>query len=158
MTYGVRSSLHPTHIAFCHVRFKLDSHHHATRQLCDRQFCISLRLSQASLGTPREEPSRRGRHRHGVHARLHHPIPLPPKKGERIYFGAIKIGKAYVSFHLFPLYMNPELVRSISPVLKKRMQGKTCFNFRSVPDRMLLKELDHLVAAGFKDFRQKRWV
>jgi hypothetical protein len=86
------------------------------------------------------------------------PSPMPPKKGERIYFGAIKIGKTYVSFHLFPLYMNPELVSSISLLLKKRMQGKTCFNFRSVPDRALLKELDHLVAAGFKDFRYKRWV
>jgi hypothetical protein len=86
------------------------------------------------------------------------PSPLPQKKGERIYFGAIKAGKAYVSFHLFPLYMNPELVSTISPALKRRMQGKTCFNFRTVPEAALIKELKTLTSAGFKIFRQRKWV
>ena len=86
------------------------------------------------------------------------PFPMPPKKGERIYFGAIKLGKAYVSFHLFPLYMNPELVGTISPELKRRMQGKTCFNFRTIPEASLLKELKALTSAGFKIFRQRKWV
>ena len=86
------------------------------------------------------------------------PSPMPPKKGERIYFGAIKVGKAYVSFHLFPLYMNPELASTISPALKKRMQGKTCFNFRTVPEAALLNELKSLTSAGFKIFRQRKWV
>jgi len=84
--------------------------------------------------------------------------PLPEKKGERIYFGAVKAGKAYVSFHLFPLYMNPELVSTISPELKRRMQGKTCFNFKTMPEASLLKELKALTAAGFKIFRQRKWV
>ena len=84
--------------------------------------------------------------------------PLPEKKGERIYFGAVKAGKAYVSFHLFPLYMNPELVSTISPELKRRMQGKTCFNFRTTPEASLLKELKALTSAGFKIFRQRKWV
>jgi hypothetical protein len=86
------------------------------------------------------------------------PFPIPPKKGERIYFGAIKLGKAYVSFHLFPLYMNPEFVSTISPELKRRMQGKTCFNFRTIPEASLLKELKSLTSAGFKIFRQRKWV
>ena len=84
--------------------------------------------------------------------------PLPEKKGERIYFGAVKAGKAYVSLHLFPLYMNPELVSTISPELKRRMQGKTCFNFRTIPEAALLKELKSLTSAGFKIFRQRKWV
>ena len=84
--------------------------------------------------------------------------PLPEKRGERIYFGAIKMGKAYVSFHLFPLYMNSELVSTISPTLKKRMQGKTCFNFRTIPEATLLKELKTLTSSGFKIFRQRKWV
>lgn len=84
--------------------------------------------------------------------------PLPEKKGERIYFGAVKAGRAYVSFHLFPLYMNPELVGIISPELKRRMQGKTCFNFRTIPKASLLKELKSLTSAGFKIFRQRKWV
>ena len=84
--------------------------------------------------------------------------PLPEKKGERIYFGAVKAGKAYVSFHLFPLYMNPELVSTISPELKRRMQGKTCFNFKTIPEASLLKELKALTSAGFRIFRQRKWV
>jgi hypothetical protein len=84
--------------------------------------------------------------------------PLPEKKGERIYFGAVKAGKSYVSFHLFPLYMNPDLVSTISPELKRRMQGKTCFNFRTIPEAPLLKELKALTSAGFKIFRQRKWV
>jgi len=84
--------------------------------------------------------------------------PLPEKKGERIYFGAVKAGKAYVSFHLFPLYMNPELVSTISPQLKRRMQGKTCFNFKTIPEASLLKELKALTSAGFRIFRQRKWV
>ena len=86
------------------------------------------------------------------------PFPIPPKKGERIYFGAVKVGRSYVSFHLFPLYMNPELVSTISPELKRRMHGKTCFNFSTIPEASLLKELKALTSAGFKIFRQRKWV
>jgi hypothetical protein len=32
-----------------------------------------------------------------------------PYKGRRFQFGGVKIGKAYVSFHLMPIYMNPKL-------------------------------------------------
>jgi hypothetical protein len=38
-----------------------------------------------------------------------------------MWFGAVKLGKAYVSFHLMPLYMSPTLEKEISPSLKKRM-------------------------------------
>jgi len=55
------------------------------------------------------------------------PSPFPQHKGQPLFFGGIKIGKAYVSFHLMPLYMRPT---KISPELNKRMQGKACFNFK----------------------------
>src|SRR5579859_1203668 len=50
--------------------------------------------------------------------------------------GAVKIGKQYVSYHLMPVYGCPKLLEGMSPELKKRMQGKACFNFREV-DRQL---------------------
>jgi hypothetical protein len=56
--------------------------------------------------------------------------PFPQHKGHPMYFGSVRLGKAYVSFHLMPLYMSPKLTGRISPALKKRMQGKTCFNFK----------------------------
>jgi hypothetical protein len=38
-------------------------------------------------------------------------------------FGCVIMGNAYVSYHLFPLYVCPELKRTISGELKKWMQG-----------------------------------
>jgi len=73
------------------------------------------------------------------------------QKGRRLQFGGVKIGKAYVSFHLMPIYMNPKLQATISPELKKRMQGKSCFNFTSV-DPSHIAELKKLTKAGFDEF------
>ena len=44
-------------------------------------------------------------------------------------FAAVQIKKSYVSFHLFPVYLDPALLDEISDALRKRMQGKSCFNF-----------------------------
>ena len=70
----------------------------------------------------------------------------------------MRLGKAYVSFHLMPLYMTPELTGTISPELKKRMQGKTCFNVKADPEPALAKELKTLTTAGIKLWKQKQWV
>ena len=75
-----------------------------------------------------------------------------PYRGRAIMFAAVRTGKAYVSFHLFPLYARPGMVAGISPALKKRMQGKTCFNF-TAPDTTLFAELRKLTAEGFKVFK-----
>jgi hypothetical protein len=42
-----------------------------------------------------------------------------------------------------PIYMYPDLLDSISPELKKHMQGKSCFNFKKM-DETLFLELDEL--------------
>jgi hypothetical protein len=72
-------------------------------------------------------------------------------KGKPLWFGAVQIMKNYVSFHLMPVYMNPALQKQISPELKKRMQGKACFNF-TAPDEKLFGELAELTASGMKHF------
>src|SRR5690242_12092350 len=46
-----------------------------------------------------------------------------------IMFAVVRSGKAYVSFYLMPLYMNPKLEATLSAELRKRRQGKSCFNF-----------------------------
>lgn len=61
-----------------------------------------------------------------------------------VFFGAIQVKKSYVSFHLMPIYDFPELVKDISPELKKRMQGKSCFNFKQT-DAQLFAELEELL-------------
>lgn len=75
----------------------------------------------------------------------------PSNKGKPMYFGSVRSGKAYVSFHLMPLYSNAKLNRMVPPELKRRMQGKTCFNFKSV-DSKLFAELAQLTEAGFAGY------
>src|ERR1700752_2112410 len=51
-------------------------------------------------------------------------------------FGGVRMGKNYVSYHLVPVYASPDLLKMISPELKKRMQGKGCFNFKQVDKKL----------------------
>jgi len=67
-----------------------------------------------------------------------------PKTGDATFFAAVAVKKAYVAFHLMPLYYRPEILVDISPQLNKRRQGKTCFNFKR-PDPVLFAELELLV-------------
>ena len=78
----------------------------------------------------------------------------PSYKGKPLFFGAVIRGRAYVSFHLMPLYWEPSLAASISVELKKRMQGKSCFNFLA-PDAALTRELSALTSRGFALYKRK---
>jgi hypothetical protein len=72
-------------------------------------------------------------------------------KGKPGFFSAVRIGKNYVTFHLMALYTFPEMLESVSPALRQRMQGKACFNFTQI-DEELFAELERLTAAGAKRF------
>jgi pentose-5-phosphate-3-epimerase len=82
---------------------------------------------------------------------------LVMKNKQRLFFGAVRTGKAYVSFHLMPVYASPELLKTLSPELKKRMQGKSCFNFKT-PDEKLFKELAKLTKTGFAKFHDPKFL
>ena len=86
------------------------------------------------------------------------PSRFPQHKGQPMWFGAVKIGKSYVSYHLMPLYMNARLTNTISPALKKRMQGKSCFNFKTAPDAATLEELKRLTAAAVDHWADQNWL
>src|SRR5437762_61027 len=74
-----------------------------------------------------------------------------------LYFGAVRRGKAYVSFHLMSVYTSADFLKSMSPELKKRMQGKACFNFKEV-DKKLFAELKELTKAGAAKFMDGKFV
>lgn len=79
----------------------------------------------------------------------------PPSQvthGQPAWFGGVVMGKTYVSYHLIPVYIWPDLLADVSPELKQHMQGKSCFNFKNV-DEKLFKELADLTAKGFKKFK-----
>jgi hypothetical protein len=79
------------------------------------------------------------------------------KNKQALYFGGVVINKNYVSYHLMPVYVTPELLNQISPELKRRMQGKSCFNFK-VADTSLFTELDHLTHQCFESYRLQGYI
>ena len=76
------------------------------------------------------------------------------KNKKPLFFGSVQIRKRYVSFHLMPVYVFPDLLDTVSPGLVKRMQGKSCFNFTAITDSHLA-EIERLTAAGFARYRSE---
>ncbi len=79
------------------------------------------------------------------------------EKNQEIWFGGVEIKKNYVSFHLIPVYVFPELLDGISPELKKRLTGKSCFNFKKT-DEPVFADLESLAKTGFETFKQKDMI
>ncbi len=86
------------------------------------------------------------------------PSPFPQHKGQPRYFGSVRLGKAYVSLHLMPLYMCPLLTDQLSAALKKRMHGKTCFNFKDEPGAEVLTDLKRLTEAALEQWTPQSWL
>jgi hypothetical protein len=86
------------------------------------------------------------------------PSPFPQHKGHALYFGSVRLDKAYVSVHLMPLYLCPPLITLIPPALKKRMHGKTCFNFNAIQGAQLIANLAGLTKCALDDWRERKWA
>lgn len=68
-------------------------------------------------------------------------LELPGYAGEPWgYVAGTRLGKRYVSYYLMGVYGDAALVDGMSPELRRRMQGKSCFNFTKV-DEALFAEL-----------------
>ena len=79
------------------------------------------------------------------------------KYPDGLTFGGVNIGKRYVSYHLMCAYLQTELLGSMSPELRKRMQGKSCFNFTKVDDG-LFDELAAITAKGRELYAERGWL
>ena len=79
------------------------------------------------------------------------------KNKKPLFFGAVQVKKSYVSFHLMPVYAKPELLATVSPELKARMHGKSCFNFAAL-EPALFKELAALTKAGYASYKEQGFV
>jgi hypothetical protein len=75
------------------------------------------------------------------------------KRRRHINAGGVVLGKNYVSYHLIPVYAFPDLVKGLSPALRQRMQGKSCFNFTSL-EPVQVRELERVTREGFARFRK----
>ncbi len=69
----------------------------------------------------------------------------------------LQVGKAYVSFHLMGVYGNPTLLDECSTELRKHMQGKSCFNFKTV-DEPLFAELERLTIQSLAGMKKAGYV
>jgi len=79
------------------------------------------------------------------------------KNKQPLCFGGVRLGKNYVSFYLMSVYASPDMLKNISPELKKRMQGKSCFNFKEV-DKKLFGELKALTKDGAAKFGDWKYI
>jgi hypothetical protein len=73
------------------------------------------------------------------------------------YVAGTRLGKSYVSFYLMPVYASPGLDAAVSPELRKRKQGKACFNFTRI-DEPLLAELSTLASRGIPGFSEQAYA
>ena len=76
------------------------------------------------------------------------------RSGRPLFVAGVQVRKRYVSYHLMPVYAMPALLKSLTPDLRKRMQGKACFNFTEIRPTQLqeLSTLTKSGIAGFKNF------
>lgn len=86
----------------------------------------------------------------------HLEVPAILHRKKPLYFAGVRTNKNYVSFYLMCAYYSPDLVKSMSPALKKRNQGKACFNFTQV-DAECFAELKRLAEAGLKKFKSEEF-
>jgi hypothetical protein len=80
---------------------------------------------------------------------------LKDRIGRPLFVAAVQTKKNYVSYHLMPIYTLPDLMKDVSPRLRKRMQGKSCFNFTTIDDAQV-RELTGLTREGIKRFKTVR--
>ena len=79
------------------------------------------------------------------------------KNKKPLFFGAVQIRKNYVSYHLMPIYVFPDLLEQTSHELRNRMQGKSCFNFRHT-DADIFAELVVITKVGFNAYKKAGYV
>lgn len=83
--------------------------------------------------------------------------PASEKYPDGLTFGGVGIGKRYVSYHLMCIYLQTDLLEAMLPELRKRMQGKSCFNFTKVDDG-LFDELAAITAKGRELYAERGWL
>lgn len=71
-----------------------------------------------------------------------------------LFFGGVQAKKRYVSYHLMPVYLFPDLLEGLPDALERRMHGKSCFNVTAL-DREVLAALGELTRRGFERYEQE---
>lgn len=74
------------------------------------------------------------------------------RDGYRTAFGGVEMRRSYVSAHLMPIYVHPQLLDDVNPALLTRRQGKACFNFKAEDDA-LFEAFEDLLGRSLRRFQ-----
>lgn len=69
----------------------------------------------------------------------------------------VEVRKAYVGYHLMGITGHPKLAATLSAELRAHMQGKSCFNFKVVDDR-LFSELARVTEESLLGMRKAGYI
>jgi hypothetical protein len=75
----------------------------------------------------------------------------------RIPIAWVELRKNYVSYHLMGIEGNAKLTSNLSEPLRAHMQGKTCFNFKTV-DETLVEELRRVTAESLRSLKRAGFI
>jgi hypothetical protein len=84
-------------------------------------------------------------------------VSLFGKKPQPTYIGGVIQQKNYVSFYLSAIYSHPDLLKDISPDLKRVLKGKSCFNISKATPQ-LLEEVDEILKKGIEKYKEIEWI
>jgi len=78
-------------------------------------------------------------------------------KAATIPIAWVEVRKTYVSYHLMGIDGNPKIAMKLSQQLRRHMQGKTCFNFKTL-DAGLIEELRTVTAESLLGLRKAGFI
>jgi hypothetical protein len=78
-------------------------------------------------------------------------------KPTEVAMASLILQKDFVGFYFMPIYLNPELKKSLAPTLLKLLKGKTCFHVKTM-DSQLVADVSAALALGMKSFKDRDWV
>jgi hypothetical protein len=76
-----------------------------------------------------------------------HEVELLGQKRQGVYFASVLEAKNDTAFYFFPIYTHPDRFEDLSPRLRKKMTGKSCFHV-SKADPKLLQEIADMLERG----------
>lgn len=105
----------------------------------------------ASMDVTRDDGDECAVHTRHLHTRHVH------TNGKPLFFGAVARRQARVTFYFMPIDVQPALLDGLSPSLRARLKGKSCFHLKTM-DPVLFEELRTLVERGVESDRAQGFL
>jgi len=88
------------------------------------------------------------------------PVAIPGAYGGKpvdLQMAAVILQKGYVGFYLMCIDMNDATKKKLSPALLKLLEGKTCFQVKTLDDGQR-KDIQAALGLGTKVYRERAWL